>query len=154
VGIGTCATIANLCINNNQNFHALFRLQGIPPWLPNRANAAVSRVRTCIAQTSHWTFKDTIAQRSADLAQLLSGTIFVGSADVPAVTQGWNSFVGILPGAMTIEEVLMLLEADEQNQQGVLDAVYVRIGEANPNQAPVQRKIRILHDARGQRTER
>jgi len=151
VGIGTCATIANLCINNNQNFHALFRLQGIPPWLPNRANAAVSRVRTCIAQTSHWTFKDTIAQRSADLAQLLSGTIFVGSADVPAVTQGWNSFVGILPGAMTIEEVLMLLEADEQNQQGVLDAVYVRIGEANPNQAPVQRKIRILtmHGAKG-----
>lgn len=151
VGTGTCVSIANACINNNQNFHALFRLPAIPPWLQNRANAAVTRVRACINQTSTWNLTDTIAQRSADIAQALTGIFFLGSAAIPTLIQKWNDFVALVPGGMTLEELLTLLAADEKNQQLILDAVYVRLGQANQNIAPPSKKIRILtmHGAKG-----
>lgn len=151
VGTGTCTSIATACINNNQNFHELFHLPAIPPWLSNRANGAVARVRACIAQTIAWDLQDTIAQRSADLAQLLANTIFPGSAAIPAPVQVWDEFVALVPGEMTLAELLALLAADEENQQSILDAVYVRLGQADQNQTPQPKKIRILtmHGAKG-----
>jgi DNA helicase-2/ATP-dependent DNA helicase PcrA len=151
VGTGTCISIANACINNNQNFHTLLYLPAIPTWLQNRANASIARVRACIAQISTWSLQDTIAQRSADIAQLLTGTIFVGSAAIPEHVQKWNDFAALVPGGMTLDEVLMLLAADEASQQRILNAVYVRLGQADPNQAPQPTKIRILtmHGAKG-----
>lgn len=52
---------------------------------------------------------------------------------------------------MTLEELLALLAADEEGQQRILDAVYVRLGQVNQNQGPQPKKIRILtmHGAKG-----
>lgn len=151
IGTGTCKAIGDACVIQNQNFHDLFRLPAIPTWLKNRANAAVARVRACIGQTNAWTLQDTLANRSADIAQVLTNVIFAGNNSLPAYIQDWNTFVASVPGDMTLEELLALFAADEENQQKIIDAVYARLGQSNPNQQAPSKKIRILtmHGAKG-----
>lgn len=151
VGIGTNVAIANACINNHQNFHSLFRLAATPQWLNARASAAVNRVRDCVSLTNTWQLQDTIGQRTAEIAQLFTNTIFAGSAAVPTLVQAWNDFVALVPAGMNLSELMALLEADEQDQETVLDAVYTRLGQAAQNPPVAQKRIRILtmHGAKG-----
>jgi DNA helicase-2/ATP-dependent DNA helicase PcrA len=151
VGVGTAKRIGDLCVNNQQNFHDLFYLGAPPHWLTGRYAVAVGRVCAIIQQVAGWTLQDTIGARAADIAQLLSNIIFIGSAQIPNYLQEWNAFSASLPQGMTIEELLAFLESDDEAaQRQILDAVNTRLGVGNQNAAG-QKRLRILtmHGAKG-----
>lgn len=153
VGITTARGVGDLCVANNQNFRELFYLAAQPHWLtPPRVATAVGRITTVAQQVSGWTLQDTLATRSTDVAQLLSGTVFNGSPQVAAHVASWNGFVAGLPPGMTLEEVLNFLSADDDaEQRQILDAVVQRLGQAPAAAQGQQRRIRILtmHGAKG-----
>jgi DNA helicase II / ATP-dependent DNA helicase PcrA len=152
VGLTTCINIGDLCVANNQNFRDLFHLAVLPHWLVNRALVAVSRVRAIIQQVHGWQLQDTIRTRSADIAQLLSAIVFAGSSQLASYLQDWNAFAAGLPPDMTLEEVLLLLGADDDaSQRQVLDTVNERLGQQYAGAGSTQKRIRILtmHGAKG-----
>src|SRR5262245_49765322 len=153
VGVTTARQVGDLCVANNQNFRELFYLAVQPQWLtPQRVASAVARV-TNVAQTvGGWALQDTLAARSADIALLLSGTVFNGAPQAAAHVAAWNAFVAGLPAGMTLEEVFNFLSADDDaEQRQVLDAVTQRLGEAPAAAGQGQRRIRVLtmHGAKG-----
>lgn len=151
VGVGTARRIGDLCVNNQQNFHNLFYLGALPHWLSGRNATAVGRVCTIIQQIAGWTLQDTIGARAGDIAQLLSNTVFAGSAQAQNAIHEWNSFSAALPQGMTFEELLEFLQSDDEAaQRQILDAVNTRLGN-NTQNAGAQKRIRILtmHGAKG-----
>jgi superfamily I DNA/RNA helicase len=151
VGVGTARRIGDLCVNNQQNFHSLFYVGTLPHWLSGRNATAVGRVSTIIQQIAGWTLQDTIGARAGDIAQLLSNTVFAGSAQAQNAIQEWNSFSAALPQGMTFKELLEFLQSDDDAaQRQILDAVNTRLGN-NVQNAGAQKRIRILtmHGAKG-----
>jgi superfamily I DNA/RNA helicase len=153
VGVGTSKNVGDLCVANNQNYRELFQLAVDPHWLFGRAAAAVSRVRGLRQAVAGWTLQDTVADRTAEIAQLVSGAIFTGSHQADAYSDEWRALADTLPEEMTLEELLMFLSADDEaDQRRVLDAVNERIGPAQEEPGePAQNRIRILtmHGAKG-----
>jgi len=124
----------------------------MPHWLNGRSAAAVGKVRSIIQQTAGWTLQETVGARWADVGQLLSNIVFVGSSQNSAYIQEWNAFGLSLPQGMTLEEVLQFLAADDEaDQRQLLDGVNERLGQTDADAAAGQNRIRILtmHGAKG-----
>jgi DNA helicase-2/ATP-dependent DNA helicase PcrA len=153
VGITTARAVGDLCVGNNQNFRELFYLPAQPHWLtPPRAAAAVGRIATVAQQVAAWTLQDTLAIRSLEIGQLLSGTVFTGSPQAATHVASWTAFAAGLPQGMTLVEVLNFISADDEaEQRQILDGVVQRLGEAAVAAQTPQRRIRILtmHGAKG-----
>lgn len=153
VGDKTAKAVADACIANNQNFRKLFHLPACPTWLTGKAASAVKRVMALVKAVGQWTMTDTLASRTADIAQVLSSQIFTSGGNAAKNVAMWNTLAGLLPPQMTLEEVLQFLAADsESDQQAILDRVIQRIGGGAPaTPGVVQKKIRILtmHGAKG-----
>jgi superfamily I DNA/RNA helicase len=152
VGANTAKGIGDQCVENNQNFRALFDLPVMPHWLNGRAAAAVSRIQSTIQTVNDWTLQDTIGARIGDIANILSTIVFSGSSQVTDYLAEWNAFASSLPQGMLLEEVLEYLAArDETDERRVLEAVNLRLGEENAGEEVAPARIRILtmHGAKG-----
>lgn len=158
VGPGTAATVGDLCVANNQNFHALFSAIPLPAWLTTRALAAVQRLVTCANTAAQWALTDTLGTRAGDIQGLLTTVIFNAGNTAAATIATWTAFAQSLPQGMQLGELLQLFEAQsEADQTTILGAVRQRLdaaGEADVAQGEVPappRKIRILtmHGAKG-----
>jgi DNA helicase II / ATP-dependent DNA helicase PcrA len=151
VGATTAKSVGDQCINNHQNYRALFQLVPQPHWLTGRAAAAVTRVQNALQQINGWTLQDTLAVRANAIGQILTGSIFIGSAQSAAHLDEWNALSASLPQEMTLGELLTFFGTDEVGQRSVLGEIAERLGQ-NPNVGQVaQKRIRILtmHGAKG-----
>jgi DNA helicase-2/ATP-dependent DNA helicase PcrA len=149
VGASTAKAIADGCISHLQNFHQLFYLGAVPPWLPPRQAAAVTRVTAVANAVNGLNLTDTLGNRLADINQQLA-TVF--GAQYAAKTASWAVLATSLPAAMTLEELLLYFSADtDADRRALLDAVNTRLGNAPVPDAPVQQRIRMLtmHGAKG-----
>jgi DNA helicase-2/ATP-dependent DNA helicase PcrA len=150
IGMGTQMGIGDLCIEHRLNYLELFYAQNLPVWLGGRPRMAVERVRALLAGIHDWTLDDTIGERAAQLAELMSTHLF---ADDGTEAGPWNDLVDGLPPEMTLAEVLELLSASsETDQTAVMRSVANRLQlEGLPAGAAAGRRIRILtmHGAKG-----
>lgn len=154
VGQKTAKQIGDECITNNQNYRSLFHLAAFPAWLSSRARSAVQRVCAVVQIVRGWTMADTIAMRNHDIEALLSTYVFTKGTKAAAQVQAWRSLATALPPAMTLEEIHLFMGADtEAEQEAILGTVATRIaqGQAHPQSAAMQKKMRILtmHGAKG-----
>jgi ATP-dependent DNA helicase UvrD/PcrA len=151
VGTGTAKRLGDLCVNNHQNYRALFQLAAVPHWLTGRSAAALTRVQNILAQLNGWTLGDTLAERTIAIGQILTTCIFVGSAQAAGYLQEWNTLSSSLPQEMTLAELLTFLGTDESGQRLVLAEIQTRLGQPGQATESGQKRIRILtmHGAKG-----
>jgi len=146
VGVGTCNTIAQAVVTSNLNFRDIFR-QPLPSGVfTGRALTAVNRARNLVNQLSTWQTGDTIGQRTADVAGIVTAVIG------PQEAQAWETFAATLPQAATLEELRDFLWADTDEQQSALiKAVYDRLNEPVPDGGLLPDRVRVLtmHGAKG-----
>jgi DNA helicase-2/ATP-dependent DNA helicase PcrA len=150
VGVTTARAVGDSCINNIQNFHALFYGPLLPTWISGRRAAAVIRVKGAVQAAVSWNMADTVAARTQDIAAVLANTVFQNNQANSHVAT-WNALAGSLPTGMTLEELAAFLgSGTEADQQFILAQVNQRNAPAAAA-PPVQRKIRILtmHGAKG-----
>lgn len=151
VGPTTAKTVADLCVDHNQNFHGLFYLLAIPHWLGGRAHNAVSRTTDLIQAIQAWTLDDTVGARRQDFADQLH-SVFHGANQANAHVATWTALTDSLPDEMTLGELSEFFSSDtESDRRSILEVVTQRVGAAMP--APVQqpKRIRLLtmHGAKG-----
>jgi DNA helicase-2/ATP-dependent DNA helicase PcrA len=153
VGYATVKGVADACIANNQNFRQLFYLPSCPSWLSGRAASAVQRVMAIIQSVGTWSMTDTLASRTADVANILSSQVYISGQNASTNVAMWNTLSGALPSEMTLDELILFLAADtETDQQKILDLVNQRImGGQAQTMTPMPKHIRILtmHGAKG-----
>lgn len=152
VGMTTQMQIANRCIENNQNFHDLFHLARNPAWLNGRAAGAVQRIEELLAGIAAWNLDDTLADRAAELADLMALKLFNSAANIEAACMTWTELVAQLPAEMTLGEMLELLSAvSESEQESVVARVRDRLQLDQEANEAAERRIRILtmHGAKG-----
>lgn len=146
IGIGTCNGIAQAVIANNLNFRDLF-YQALPAGVfAGRATTALSRARGLVGQLSTWQAADTLGQRTADIATIVSGVYGQQEA------QAWQTYAGALPQGTTLEELRDFLWADTDEQQAaLLQAVYERLNQQLPPAGLIPDRVRVLtmHGAKG-----
>jgi DNA helicase-2/ATP-dependent DNA helicase PcrA len=153
VGNATAKGVADACIANNQNFRQLFYLSSCPSWLFGRAASAVQRVMAIVQSVGPWNMTDTLASRTADIANILSTQVYISGQNASTNVAMWNTLAGALPSDMTLGELIFFLAADtETDQQKILDLVSQRIsGGQAQTMTPAPKHIRILtmHGAKG-----
>lgn len=146
IGVGTCNSIANAVIANNLNFRDIF-YQPLPAGVfTGRPLTALNRARTTIAQIAAWQPTDTLAQRTADVASIV--TAMFGRQEA----QAFQSFAATLPAGAILEEVRDFLWADTDEQQStVLQSVYGRLRQPIPAGGLLPDRVRVLtmHGAKG-----
>jgi superfamily I DNA/RNA helicase len=151
VGPTTAKTVADLCVDHNQNFHALFYLPVIPHWLVGRARNAVSRTSDLIQAMQAWTLDDTVGARRQDFVDQLH-SVFHGANQANAHVATWTALTESLPDEMTLGELSEFFSSDtESDRRSILEVVTQRLGAAMPAQVPQPKRIRILtmHGAKG-----
>lgn len=146
VGVKTCNAICQAVIGNNLNYRNIF-YGPLPAGVFNgRALAAVSRARAICAQVSTWQASDTVGQRMADIAQIVSTTFGVQEA------QEWQTYAALLPHGATLEELRDFLWADTDEQQTtLLQAIYTRLDQQIPAVGLLPPRVRVMtmHGAKG-----
>lgn len=146
VGVGTCNSIAGAVITNNLNFRDIF-YQPLPGGVfTGRPLTGLNRARTVLAQAATWQSTDTLAQRAADIAGIV--TSMFGTHEAHA----WQTFAATLPAGATIGEVRDFLWADTDEQQSaLLQAVYERLNQPIPGAGLLPDRVRVLtmHGAKG-----
>ncbi len=146
VGAGICDSIAESAIVNNLNFRDMFYYPLPSGVFSGRSLTALNHARAASAQTSAWSSTDTLAQRSREIANIVTSVFSHSDA------QAWIDHVTHLPPDMTLEEVRDYLWADTDEQQAsLLDAVYTRLGVALPVTGLMPQRIRVMtmHGAKG-----
>lgn len=133
-------------IGNYLNYRNIF-YGPLPAGVFNgRALAAVTRARTICAQVSTWQASDTVGQRMADIAQIVSTTFGVQEA------QEWQTYASLLPHGATLEELRDFLWADTDEQQTtLLQAIYTRLDQQIPAVGLLPPRVRVMtmHGAKG-----
>ncbi len=146
VGVGTCNAICQAVIDNNLNYRDVFYRPLPAGTFAGRALRALNRARTICGQASTWQATDTLAQRMADIAGIVTNVL--GAADA----QAWqNCATSLLPGT-TLEELRDLLWADSDEQQAtLLQAVYERLNQPIPQGGLLPPRVRVMtmHGAKG-----
>jgi DNA helicase-2/ATP-dependent DNA helicase PcrA len=146
VGVGTCNNVAQAVITNNLNFRDIF-YQALPAGVfTGRALTALNRARNLVSQISTWQAGDTLAQRTADVAGVVT------SVFSPQEAQAWQTFAAMLPQGATLEELRDFLWADTDEQQSaLLQAVYDRLNQPVPPGGLLPDRVRVLtmHGAKG-----
>lgn len=153
IGLGTLTKIGQLCIQNNQNFHALFRLQTPPHWLTGRPATAVLRLTAVVNALGGWSLTDTLATRAQQIEQLLVNEIFTTAPYSANAITDWGGLVSSFPPGTTLEELLRYLQVEtESEQMNVVDSINNRLGlSVLTSTTPPSKNIRILtmHGAKG-----
>jgi DNA helicase-2/ATP-dependent DNA helicase PcrA len=152
IGPATGRTLGDLCVKHNQNFRDLFHLNTSPNWLTGARASAVARVQAVMKIVAAWKLEDTIESKANEIHKMMGEVVFAGSTQSEELLQVWDGFVGTLPTGMTLDELLLFLGAnDEAEQLHVLDATLARLGLIQVDQAPAQKRVRILtmHGAKG-----
>jgi len=146
VGVGTCNAISQAVIANNLNYRNIF-YHALPAGAFNgRAVAALNRARALTGQVSAWQAGETLGQRTADLAGIVTSVFGVQEA------QAWQAYAAALPQGATLEELRDFLWADTDEQQaGLLQAVYTRLNQPVPVGGLLPAKVRVMtmHGAKG-----
>ncbi len=146
VGIGTCSAIANAVINNALSYWDVFHNPLPGGVFQGRSLTALNHARQVCAHIGAWQPTDTLQQRSADIAGILTDAFSAAEA------QNWQNYVVALPTAMTLQELRDWLWADNDEQQMlVLGAVFTRLNQAMPAAAVLPPRVRIMsmHGAKG-----
>jgi len=145
VGPGICNDIAVKILENNLNFKDLF-YKSLPSGVFGaRDRNAIGRINNIVKHLVRWNPKDTLSQRSSDIANLIQ-QLFGNSA-----VENFIAATSHLPKAISIEELRDYLWTDNDEQQrGVLDQAYQRLGEDIPEQLlPERIRIMTMHGSKG-----
>lgn len=151
VGPATAKILGDLCVKNNQNFHALFRLPTLPNWLEGRVLTTAQRLIKICQSIEVWSLDDTIGTRSTEIAELIKEHVFSKAAQAAAHAQTWSDFASGLPSEMTLKELYNFFSAGtEAERRAILNIVDQRSG-TEPSDSVPQKRIRILtmHGAKG-----
>lgn len=146
VGIGTCDAIGQAVTDNNLNYRDTF-YRVVPTGVFNRRAAnALHRARTVCGQVTGWQPGETLGQRTTDIAGIVSSVFGAQEA------QAWQAYASSLPQGATLEELRDFLWADTDEQQaGLLQAVYARLNLPVPAGGLLPAKVRVMtmHGAKG-----
>jgi len=146
VGVGTCDGVTASVITNNLNYRSIF-YQPLPSGVfTGRALTALNNARAICSQIQGWRSTDTVDQRTADVAAIVSGVL--GSAEA----QVWEAYGSALPAAMTLGELRDYLSADTDEQQAaLLQTVLERLNLPIPPVGVLPPRVRLMtmHGAKG-----
>ena len=146
VGIGTSSAIAAGVVNSSLNYRDVFYNQIPAGVFTGRALTAINHAKQVCAQISAWQKTDTVSQRGVNIGAIL------GMSFNAAEAQRWQTYAAALPPDMTLEELRDYLWADTDEQQiGVLTAVFERLNQPVPRNAVLPPRVRIMsmHAAKG-----
>lgn len=162
VGSNTAKAIADLCIQNNQNFHALCYLGALPQWITGNRRSAVTRLCQVAQVAAAWRMNDTLGARKGDIATLLATHVFTSGQDRQARLDVWTNMTRALPDPVTLGELIEILGArTAAEQREVVDQVNARLaalggtgapaGDQQPPPQPQPKRVRALtmHGAKG-----
>jgi DNA helicase II / ATP-dependent DNA helicase PcrA len=153
VGQKTAKEIGDACVNNNQNFRAMFHAGVSPAWLSTRGTSAVQRVIAVVQSLAGWSMADTLAARLTGIGGLLSTYVFATGTKATPRIQAWTALAAALPPQMTLDELALFLGAStESDQEAILKTIATRIAAGQTAPLPqVPKKIRILtmHGSKG-----
>lgn len=146
VAVGRCRAVFDAVNAGNVNFRSIF-YNALPGGVFNgHALTTVNHARTTCAALAGWALADTIAQRSAEITQIITNHFNAAAA------VHWQTFITPLPPDMILEELLdfMRAETDEQ-QRHILEAVMQRLNQEIPEEGVLQPRVRIMtmHGAKG-----
>ena len=98
------------------------------------------------AQLAGWTENDTLAERGADIANLI--TQAVGAQEAA----GWQAHIGAIPQQITLKELRDYVSADsDEDEFAVLEAVFAPLGQPVPVAQVLPPRVRVMtmHGAKG-----
>lgn len=150
VGDSTSKSIADGCVQNNQNFRDLFLMQESPDWLTLRQTQAHSRMIEIVQNVKTWDIESLLNDSYDAIINVLRDSIFTGGNKAQDYIDEWISLSEDLPPEMTLEELLRYFSArNVEEQQSILDSILSRIGTETDDSS--NRRIRILtmHGAKG-----
>jgi DNA helicase-2/ATP-dependent DNA helicase PcrA len=146
VGLGTCNAIADATVANNLNYRALFHDPLPADAFNSRQTAAIDSARDFIARFQDWEPEDELAERCAEMQDLLEGRLGVEARDA------WRDETEDLPPELTLSEVRDLLWATSDEQQAdILRAAFARLGLAHDDDEVLPPRVRMMtmHRAKG-----
>ncbi|MFZ1488971.1 MAG: ATP-dependent helicase [Ilumatobacteraceae bacterium] len=145
MGPTRCLDVTRRCIAANMNAVDLYRGHIPNAVLQPMQLARVNEVRGLVGVVQGWALGDTVAQRGAALSQL------VAQVRNAADQQLWDTFCQALPPDATLQELLVLLQADDlEKRNALLMAVHERLGlDAPPALDPDLVQIMTMHGSKG-----
>jgi len=146
IGVQTCNNIANKVVSNNLNFVNLFYHPLPEEVFSARELTALNRVRSIITSVEEWQTSDSLVQRNEDIMNILETQ--QGSTS----QQMWSENTSHLPEDINLEEIRDYLWADTDEQEaGILESVYQRLGLPIPTQGVLPPRIRVMtmHGVKG-----
>lgn len=145
MGPTRCLDVTRRCIAANINAVGLYRGHIPNGVLQPMQLTKVNEVRFFATTVRAWDLSDTIAQRGADLSQL------VARVRSPADQQDWDAFCRTLPPDATLQELLFLLQADDLEKiNALLTAVHDRLGLGTPPAIdPDLVQVMTMHGSKG-----
>lgn len=146
IGLTTCNGITDKVIANNMNYRTVFYNQLPTGVFSNREVAAIDKAKATLQVIQNWNLSETINQRAADIDQIiLTNFSQTEVAD-------WRAFIASLPLDMTLDELKDYLETDSQEtKDNILNSIFERLNQVNPQPNPLPDKIRIMsfHSSKG-----
>lgn len=146
IGIGTCSTITDAVVANNLNYRSLF-YQALPAGLfRGRAATALNHARSICSQVQTWQPTDTLGARLNDITSIIQAVFD------PSQVQSWQTYAGVLPGGMNLQELRDYLWADTDEQQAaLLESVFNRLALPIPPVGVLLPRVRVMtmHGAKG-----
>lgn len=146
IGVRTCNNIADKVVSNNLNFVNLFYYPLPEEVFSTRESTALNKARSIITAMAEWQTSDTLSQRNEDIQNIL------GAHQGSNSQQIWSANTSHLPEDITLEELRNYLWADTDEQEaGILESVYQRLGLPIPPQGVLPQRIRIMtmHGVKG-----
>ncbi|MCC7026552.1 MAG: ATP-dependent helicase [Saprospiraceae bacterium] len=146
IGLTTCNGITDKVIANNMNYRTVFYNQLPTGVFRNREVAAIDKAKATLQVIQNWNLTETINQRTIDIDQI----ILTNFSQAEVIN--WRAFIASLPLDMTLDEFKDYLETDSQEtKDNILNSIFVRLNQVNPQLNPMPDKIRImsLHSSKG-----
>ncbi|MBK5222031.1 MAG: ATP-dependent helicase [Acidimicrobiia bacterium] len=145
MGPARCRDVTRRCIAANMNAVGLYRGHIPNGVLQPMQLTKVNQVRSLVAAVRSWDLGDTIAQRGADLSQLVS------QVRGPADQQSWDAYCQALPPDATLQELLSLLQAGGlEKSNAVISTVHERLGlDAPPATDGDLVEVMTMHGSKG-----
>jgi superfamily I DNA/RNA helicase len=145
MGAGRCLDLTERCLRANMSAVDLYQGHIPSGVLTSMQDAKIQEVRAIAGTIQAWDLDDTLAQRSAALAQLVDQVS--GAAD----RQEWDAFTQTLPQDATLGELCQLLYSDNLEETGaMLIAIHERLGlPVPPAVDPDRVQIMTMHGAKG-----
>jgi superfamily I DNA/RNA helicase len=153
VGVKTCREIGESAGSAQLNFRDLFYMPQYPAGtFSSRCANALTGARSVVSTLSNWNLTDTLVARSAEIEAKLTAIFDPTSAPGQQALADWAALRLQLPDAMTLEEVLSYVWADNDvGQLQVLESVQTRLNLPITSPVSVQDRVRVLtmHGSKG-----